>query len=232
VDKVKVEFDVTPLVQLQKNLEDFAQKPFYDAFRRSLKRALDSGALIAYRLFAEQYRGSVARLKREKMIQSVITNGNGRDVSSISAGLNLSAKRVSISAFSARQNKEGVRWGNGQFVKSGFKAPTGFSTTSDGNIGTESFTFFKRIGAFSHPRKGSYAGRILVRGPNKGKPILRERLKKLMGYSAAVALGEREAARTEVMAQTIQQFDKEFDHNFNFYLQRALDRANKKLGVG
>lgn len=228
---MKIEFDLTPLIQLQKNLDAFAQKPLLDAFRRSLKRALDSGALIAYRLFADQYRGSVARLKKEKLIRSIVTDGDGKSLDTISAGINFSAKRISISAFSARQNKAGVRWGNGQFVKSGFKAPTGFSTTSSGDIGSDSFTFFKRIGSFSHPKKGSYAGRILVRGPNKGKPILRERLKKLMGYSAAVALGERDHARNEIVARTIDQFDKEFDHNFNFYLQRALDRANRKLGV-
>ena len=50
---------------------------------------------------------------------------------------------------------------------------------------------FKRIGTFSTPRRGRYAGKIYLKGPHEGLPVIREDILELKGPSVALVFSRK-----------------------------------------
>jgi len=218
-----ISVDDKDLGLLNKALARKAPGATFQAYKRSITRTLSKTSLLAYRLFAEEFNGKISELKKSGAIYGKQNNGDGKSINSMSASLNFSTKRLSLSAFNARAVRKGVKYGRGKFIAGGFRAPTGLNRDEL----KESYSFFIRNGNFVVPSKGTYKGFVVKRGANKGKLMVREQLTKLKTVSASLYIDRNRRAQAEVESNISFEFDKEFASNLDYYLDRALARAQQ-----
>ena len=93
-----------------------------------------------------------------------------------------------------------------------FSAPTG------GGAGSAfKEAIFKRTGTKIVPTKGKYAGRVIKRGPRKGQPLKREKLRTVFGESVQFSF-QRPAVLDHASAKARERWDIEIVAQINYQL--------------
>ncbi len=99
-------------------------------------------------------------------------------------------------------------------IKNGLKQiPGAFNANING------VKVFTRTGKFSIATKGSYKGRIVKRGPRKGKPLLREEIERKFGPSVPQMLDEEKIVEN-VNQDAYFTYEKRVNHEINRILSK------------
>jgi hypothetical protein len=143
------------------------------ALSSSINRALTSGRTIIRRQIQKELNVSTEAVQRTIGIR-------GATEASPGGSIVVSRKPTPLMAYHPTQTRNGVhvRVRKGRGVET---LPLAFiAKLASGHIGV-----FVRYGPRVAPTKGRYSGKIARRGPHKGEPILRQKIKEVYGPTIA-----------------------------------------------
>lgn len=143
------------------------------AISRAANRTAKTGRALLARILSKFSSAKIDALKKRIYLHKATA---GHPV----AKLTLFDSPISLGSFSPRQTKTGVSvrvQGGRELLRHAFIVNRTKVKTKNGKEVSEQYkAVFRRDGDARIPHKGRYAGRILVRGPRKGKNLLRQPL--------------------------------------------------------
>lgn len=141
----------------------------------------------------------------------------------LSATLTVSRKAVPLSKYPVEQTPTGVL-ATPRKTQAGTVTPTErpysfLAATQSGHTGV-----WVRSGPKVVPSKGAYADRVATRGPNKGKPILRQKLDQKYGPTVVGVLAGKPGEKEKLQRLAAEELPRQLDSQVNRFLNlRKVD---------